>query len=146
MDQGLKLRIVLASPPSGVDFGLQQGSGSAYTTIQKQRSNSQDLIFELTIRVKYNNPSVPDFTGSFVQGNRNNRFIYIDIGTSAGQTDSPWTRRLKIPLQEIGDDMCRQAFANPGLVLETHVPGTGRDAGPNCGTVKPFNGWHLKSG
>lgn len=135
----------MVCPPAGVDFGLQQGSGSVYTTIQKQRSDSQNLIFELTLCVKYNNPSMPDFTGSFVQGTPNNRFVYIDIGTSAGQTDSPWSRRLKIPLQGISVEMCRQAFANSGLMLETHVPGTGKDAGPNCGTVKPFNGWRLKN-
>jgi len=28
--------------------------------------------------------------------------------------------------------------------METHVPGTGKDGGSNCATVKPFGGWHLK--
>ncbi|MDP4263249.1 MAG: DUF5990 family protein [Bacteroidota bacterium] len=28
-------------------------------------------------------------------------------------------------------------------MLETNVAGTDKDGGPNCGTVKPFDGWKL---
>jgi len=34
----VRLRIVLVEPPSGVDFGIQEGKGNDYTTIDKQRS------------------------------------------------------------------------------------------------------------
>ena len=34
----VRLRIVLVDPPPGVDFGVQEGKGNDYTTIQKQRS------------------------------------------------------------------------------------------------------------
>jgi len=27
--------------------------------------------------------------------------------------------------------------------METSIPGTGKDGGPNCATVKPFNGWKI---
>ena len=30
-------------------------------------------------------------------------------------------------------------------IFETRVPGTGRDGGPNCATVKPFAGWKSKN-
>jgi hypothetical protein len=53
------------------------------------------------------------------------------------------SRRLKIPLRDISSDTIRQMLADPSLVLETKVPGTGKDGGPNCATVKPFSGWHL---
>ena len=36
-----------------------------------------------------------------------------------------------------------QLIANPNLIMETSVPGTGKDGGPNCATVKPFNGWKI---
>ena len=32
------LRIVLVDPPSGVDFGIQEGKGNEYKTIAVQRS------------------------------------------------------------------------------------------------------------
>src|SRR5688572_1782875 len=99
MNQELTLRIVLENPPPGVDFGLQKGSGSIYETIQKQRSANKDLEFEFTINVKPNKDSSPNFLGTFVQGPPKERFIYIDIGTVAGQLNTVWSRRLKIPLK-----------------------------------------------
>jgi hypothetical protein len=72
-----------------------------------------------------------------------NRFIYIDIGTAAGQADI-WSRRLKIPLTGITWSVIDQVNASSKAVLETHVPGTGKDGSPNCATVKPFDGWRVK--
>jgi Family of unknown function (DUF5990) len=86
----------------------------------------------------------PKFSGPFVQGPAGAKFIYIDIGTCAGQTDTIWTRRLKVPLTGITWELIDQLMANPSLVLETKVPGTGKDGGPNCASVKPFEGWHIK--
>jgi Family of unknown function (DUF5990) len=48
----LRLRIILESPPIGVDFGLQQGKGNDYRTVQTQRSHGEDLAFEGTVTVK----------------------------------------------------------------------------------------------
>lgn len=144
MNEQIKLSIVLVQPPAGVDFGLQKGSGSNYETVQKQRSTSRDLYFEFTVTIKRNiDPADPDFKGPYVQGPSQARFIYIDIGMYAGQKDSVWSRRLKIPLQGISYSMVDRVIADPKLHLETRVPGTGKDGGPNCATVKPFDGWHI---
>ena len=146
MDQEVPLRIVLTNPPPGIDFGLQKGSGHTYETIQKQQSDSQDLQFGFTVRVKSSpdKKTTPTLLGPFVQGPPDARFVYIDIGTAAGQADSIWSRRLKIPLQGITWAMIDQVSVNPELILETQVPGTGKDAGPTCGTVKPFTGWQVR--
>ena len=97
----VKLRIVLKQPPAGVDFGLQQGHGRPFTIAGKQRSKDGDLQFEFTVTAKTSNKNdLPNFTGSFVQGPVGERFVYINIGRYAGQTDTPWSRRLKIPLRE----------------------------------------------
>ena len=48
------LRIVLVAPPSGVDFGIQEGKGHDFTTIQKQRSKGLDLSFQFAVPVKNN--------------------------------------------------------------------------------------------
>lgn len=143
MSQEIRIRIILESPPAGVDFGIQKGKGSVYETIQKQRSKQGDLTFEIPISVKESKTMVPDFSGPFVQGPVSERFIYIGIGTHAGQFDSVWSRRLKIPLREISQETIKLLLADSDLVLETKVPGTAKDGGPNCATVKPFSGWYL---
>ncbi|HEY4326982.1 MAG TPA: DUF5990 family protein [Mucilaginibacter sp.] len=141
----LTLRIVLETPPAGVDFGLQKGSGNNYQTVQIQRSGGQDLYFDLILESKGDRQKnqMPDFRGPFVQGAVGGRFIYIDIGTYAGETNSLFGRRLKIPLTGIFWEMVDQLAADPKAVLETHVPGTGKDGTPNCATVKPFDGWKV---
>jgi Family of unknown function (DUF5990) len=145
MEHELRLRIVLEKPPVGVDFGLQKGRGSAYETIQKKRSKTEDLFFEFTVVVKSGRKdAMPTFLGPFVQGPPGERFVYIDIGTYAGQTDSCWSRRLKIPLRGITWDMIDRLADDSQALLETRVAGTGRDGGPTCATVKPFAGWKLE--
>ena len=122
------LRIVLEKPTAGVDFGLQKGHGSAYEVVSKQRSKGGDLEFEITVTAKTGcNDDLPNFAGPFVQGPAGERFVYIDIGTYASQTNTCWSRRLKIPLSGITWDMLRS-----GKVLVAHIPGTGKDGGPSC--------------
>ena len=142
MEREITLRIVLEAPPAGVDFGLQQGKGNDYETVQKQRSKSGNLTFTFTVRAKQGAKNAPTFLGPFTQGPTHERFVYVDIGTYAGQTGTLWSRRLKIPLSGISWELVEQA-SDSSIVLESHVPGTGRDGGPTCGTVKPFSGWEL---
>ena len=97
----LKLRIILEQPPKGCDFGLQKGRGSVYEIVQTKRFTGKDLIFEFTVGVKPDGKASPDLAGPFVQGPAGERFVYIDIGTYAGQTDSSVGRRMKIPLEGI---------------------------------------------
>lgn len=143
MDQELTFRIILESPPAGVDYGLQKGGGSNYEVTQKQRSKTEDLRFEFEARVKEGKEGQPVLLGPFVHGTPQERFVYLDIGTYAGQTDTPWGRRLKIPLRGITWDMVKEASRGNSL-LETHVAGTGKDGSPSCATVKPFAGWKVK--
>ncbi len=144
MESEITLQIILIKPTPGVVFGLQKGSGSKYETVQKQIPTSNDLTFTFTIKAQgeRSKDKLPKLSGSFVQGSAENRFVYIDIGTYAGQPGTVWSRRLKIPLTGITwkdiDSL------NGKSILQTSVPGTGKDGGPNCATVKPFAGWHLK--
>jgi hypothetical protein len=144
MEHELIFRIILESPTPGVDFGLQNGRGNAYEAVQKQRSNGGNLQFQFNAKYKPGKNNDIVLSGPFVQGAPDGRFVYIDIGTYAGQKDSPWGRRLKIPLSGITPVMTDQLLSDPKLIFETSVPGTGKDGGPNCATVKPFHGWILK--
>jgi hypothetical protein len=139
MDQELKCHILLEHPVSGVAYALQKGSGSFYETVKGDIANGQSILFNFSIRIKNADADLPDFGGPFVQGPKGSRFIYIDIGTYAGQKDSTWSRRLKIPLSHIDRKLMNAALKNGGL--ETIVEGVGKGGGPNCGTIKPFAGW-----
>jgi len=143
MEHELRFRIVLEKPPIGVDFALQKGKGNDYEIIQKQRSGTKDLLFEFTARaVTGIKGGEPNLLGPFVQGSVGTRFVYIGIGAFAGQVGG-WSRRLKVPLTGITAEMISRIEKDPKLVLETHVPGTGKDGTPNCATVKSFAGWKL---
>jgi Family of unknown function (DUF5990) len=133
------LRIIIEQPPPGVDYALQKGSGSPFEPVQKQRSKGKDLVFEFQPSIREGvSGSMAALGGPFVQGPPRQRFVYVNIGTYAGQAGSVWSRRLKVPLDGIP-----AAFIRAGGVLETRVPGAGRDGSPACATVKDFAGWKL---
>jgi hypothetical protein len=137
----IKMRIVLQKAPAGVVFGLQKGKGNDFETVQKQKFVERDLVFEFPANLKINDGQV-DFSGPYVQGPREGRFVYLDIGTIAGQIDSTWSRRLKIPLGGISPEVAEQ-LSKDGNLLEAKVPGTAKDGTPTCATVKNFTGWKL---
>ncbi|SDC23305.1 DUF5990 family protein [Pedobacter soli] len=139
----LPLKITLIKPTPGVDFALQKGSGNIYESVQKQNVSSGDISFSFSLIAKGTRgvDAFPRLSGAFVQGPANGKFIYIGIGTYAGQTNTSWSRRLKIPLTGISWEMLDQLTSDTKSVLYTQVPGTGKDGGPNCATVKPFDGW-----
>lgn len=138
MEQELNLLIVLESPPPGVDYALQKGGGNTYEREQKQRSTGKDLKFEFTVRVGEQKNGDPNFLGPFTQGPATGRFVYLDIGQAAGQFDSLWSRRLKIPLHGVTWDLVKKKK------LVAHVAGTAKDGSPSCATVKPFSGWKAR--
>ena len=146
MDNQITLHIILVRPTKDTIFGLQKGSGNNYETIQKQQYTSKDLEFRFEIFIKGDKlkDKLPKLSGPFVQGPANGKFVYIDIGTYAGQPNTPWSRRLKVPLSGITWAHVDKLIVNDKMILETSVPGTGKDGGPNCATVKPFAGWHIR--
>lgn len=77
------------------------------------------------------------------QGPPTGRFIYVDIGNSAGQCDGCRQRRIKIPLEGITWEMIDSVLEKPKPVLQATLPGTGKDGGPNCATVKHIDGWKV---
>jgi len=136
MERELDLLIILERPPAGIDYALQEGAGNNYKTVQTQRSSGRDLKFQFSVRVREGKDGQPNFLGPFVQGPTGERFVYLDIGTYAGQTNTLWSRRLKVPLRGITWEMIEKKNS-----LQTRVPGTGKDGSPTCATVKPFAGW-----
>ncbi len=66
MEHELTLRIVLEKPTVGVDYGLQEGKGGNFKTIQTKRADSKNLEFECKVSVKLAYGMTPVFLGRFV--------------------------------------------------------------------------------
>jgi hypothetical protein len=144
MESELPIRIVLVDPPEGVDFGIQRGGGSRYETLLVQQAKCGDVIFEFSLIVADNrDDGLPNFKGPFAQGPPTKRFIYIDVGTYAGQKNTQWSRRMKIPLQGITWTLIKRVTSKPGHKLVAKIPGTAKDGGPNCATVKLLEAWQV---
>ena len=135
------LRIILEAPTPGVVYGLQKGKTSNHDISNSQRSNSGDLCFQFYANAQLFDTDVV-VRSPYIQGSKD-RFVYINIGTYAGQKDSIWSRRLKVPLTGIDSSMLNAL--SDSEILECKVPGAGKDGTPNCATVKPFSGWKIIS-
>lgn len=132
MDQTeIMLRLVIERPVVGVLHSLQAKDGTPLDP--KSSRESEPLAFEVPVRV---GPG-PKFFGDKVRREGpERRFVYIRIGELAGQTDSPWSRRMKIDIHDIAPEMLDRASRNGG-VIEMRVLGTARDGTPACATVVP---------
>jgi len=147
MESEVQIRLVLVDPPSGVDFGVQRGSGTEYESISVQQHNGGDVTFDFSLTVADNRKDgSPNFQGPFAQGPPAGRFIYVDVGTYAGQKGTQWSRRMKIPLQGITWPLIWKAMSKPGYMLSARIPGTGKDGGPNCATVQLLGEWQVTLG
>jgi hypothetical protein len=139
----LPLRIVVDGPVPGVRHRLQRGRGEHVEPVVEKPS---EVAFDFTVRVDLSGPrGVPNFLGPFAQGPPAARFVYVCIGQHAGQHDSPWNRRAKIPLTDITAAQIKEALAT-GARLEVHYDGQGRDGGPTCASVRlPAGAWQLRA-
>jgi len=68
--------------------------------------------------------------------------VYVNSGTLAGDPQSCWARRAKVPLGGITWALIRNAQAS-GHAVETEIAGVGRDGGPACGTVPLRREWRV---
>ncbi|WP_066805770.1 DUF5990 family protein [Sphingomonas asaccharolytica] len=130
----LPLRIVVDQPIPGVALALQRGSGAKFDLVGPVQASVDALVFDLDINVDGSTAAGgPRLLGPFVQGPPTARFVYINVGASAGQIGSPWQRRVKVPLGAIGWQAI-EALA-PGERLTAHIASRGRDGTPACATV-----------
>lgn len=142
MERTLPFRITVVDPPDGVIFRLQEGRGGL---VPPAHSSQHGFVFDFQLRVvgePGNGP--PNFRGAFAQGPPATRFVYINSGTSAGQVDSCWTRRAKVPLTTATWELVEQVAASPDALLEARIAGRAKDGGPACATVPLLDGgWRV---
>ena len=118
MADTVTLRLIIDDPVPGVRYSLQKDD----LPFEPRTAGDSPLTFELPVTLH------PDgrLSGPFVRREGpERRFVYIRIGTSAGDHASRWSRRAKIDIHDIPASL-RVA----DRVLETHLPGRGKDGSP----------------
>lgn len=144
MTLNVPIRLILVDPPPAVDFGIQRGRGARYETLLVQQAKGQDVAFDFAVSVnEKGKDGLPNFTGPFVQGPPAKRFVYIDVGTYAGQKGTPWSRRMIVPLGGITWVDIKRVLSRDGQRLVAKIPGTAKDGGPNCATVQLIGDWRV---
>ena len=135
------LRITVLNPPPGVRFRLQSGRADL---VAPTHETASAISFDFTVRLaERDGDHPPRFLGPFTQGPPTARFVYVNSGKQAGQTDTYWDRRAKIPLGAITWALLERTLAKKGAVLEVQIQGTGRDGGPACATVPLAREWRV---
>jgi len=126
----IRMRIVIEHPVPGVLHSLQTGDTGV---LDPKRSRAgEPLSFDFPVRIA---PG-PKFFGDQVRREGPvRRFVYIRIGTAAGDHASKWTRRMKIDIHDTPHALLDRAMAGEGAV-ELTIDGTGEDGTPACATVK----------
>lgn len=126
----IAMRLVIEQPVAGVMHSLQQGDTGILDP--KRSKAGEPLTFDFPIRV---GPG-PKFFGDQVRREGPvRRFVYVRIGTAAGDPLSPWSRRMKIDIHDIPQALLDEAVK--GAVLQGSLNGTGKDGSPACATIRP---------
>ncbi len=134
-ESNLQVRVVVRHPPPGVSFAVQKGRSGLVPPVEIHKDQ---IVFGFVVRLgKSTQGAKPNFLGPFAQGPRAARFVYLNAGRHAGQPDSCWDRRAKIPLGGLTWSIVKSALATRGAV-EARVDAVGRDGGPACGSVDVF--------
>ncbi|MDN5504068.1 MAG: DUF5990 family protein [Comamonas sp.] len=132
--QSVRIRILVLDTPPEVWFAVQRGKSDLLDPLDGQQ---EPLRFDFSLRL--GSPlatGAVNFQGEFAQGPSSERFVYINSGTLAGQAGSPWTRRAKLKLASIPQEVVDAALSSGG-VIEARVQGTMGDGGPVCASLKP---------
>ena len=136
------LRVVVVDPPPGVTFAVQRGRADL---LAPRETTPTSVVFDLAVRVDgLTRGGRPRFLGPLTQGPPDGRFLYVNSGTLAGQAESCFTRRAKVPLGSIAPSQVDEVLREPGARLEARIEGRAADGGPACATVPLLGGgWSL---
>jgi len=132
---GIRMQIVVANPVPGVLHSLQQDDAPLDPKISV---SGEPLTFDFPARVGRADDGAAKFYGKQVRAEgKLRRFVYVRVGTLAGDPASGWTRRMKIDIHDIDPALIEAAEA--GALLAGTIDGTGRDGTPACATIRPVS-------
>ncbi|HVF30948.1 MAG TPA: DUF5990 family protein [Pyrinomonadaceae bacterium] len=133
-------RVIVSEPLPGVMMRVQKGRDEL---ISPTSSSMAELVFDFEITVELSSGS-PNFLGKFAHGPKDQRFVYVNSGTYAGEHASCWGRRAKLSLMSITKKQIDDTVAGNAAIV-TMMPGVGRDGGPTCASVKGIE-WKVVRG
>lgn len=139
----LPIRIVVVDPVPGLSIALQRGKAAKAELVQAASQSDEAVVFDLEVRVDGRlADGRPRLLGPAVQGPPEARFIYLAVGTYAGQTASAGGGRVKVPLGGLSWEQM-EALA-PGQRLVARVPGRSPKGGPALASVQLLApGWQV---
>jgi len=131
----LPLCIVVEEPVRGLALALQRGQAGKATLLPPARNSSASVAFDLEVTVDGSLPDGrPRLLGPFVQGPPDARFVYLAVGMRAGQVESPWDGRVKVPLGGLGWDQIEELAPKGRLVAR--MAGQSSKGGPALASVQ----------
>ena len=138
----LPLRIIVVDPPPRILWALQLNQEEIVKPTSATKSR---ITFDFTVEVvDGDSKGAFRLRGPAVQGRPGERFVYLRMGTYAGQKgiDAGW--RAKIGLEGITRKQLDAVRAKRAAVLEVQFAGTGPKGGPACATVPLLGkGWQV---
>lgn len=141
MADTVTLRVIIEGPVPGVALAMQRGRDSLVSPV---RTTPEAVTLEVSAEVRARPDGTLAFFGQDVHGPPASRFLYVTVGIRAGQLDSPWDRRAKIPLAGISDEILNSVRIRSGLILVARIAGRARDGGPACASVPLLGeGWQV---
>lgn len=126
------VRIIVTAPLAGVTMKVQRGRDELLPPVA---ATEKELRFEFEITVDVTDMGL-NFLGKYAQGPKDARFFYVNSGRHAGQAQTCWDRRAKLSLMSITREQMDEVLSQNGVLLETMMPGIGKDGGPTCASVK----------
>jgi hypothetical protein len=134
----IRARLVIEQPVAGVLHSLQEGNDRPLDPKRSQAGEA--LAFEFPLRIERTADGASFFGPQVRREGPLRRFVYVRVGTAAGDCASPWTRRMKIDIHDIEPALLDAAIA--GGVLVGTIDGTLPDGSPACATVRPVS-WRV---
>lgn len=131
----LPLCIVVEEPVRGLALALQRGQAGKATLLPPARNSLAAVAFELEVTVDGSlSDGRPRLLGPFVQGPPDARFVYLAVGKRAGQVESPWDGRVKVPLGALGWDRIEELSPKGRLIAR--IAGQSSKGGPALASVR----------
>jgi hypothetical protein len=131
----LSIRIVVEDPVPGLVIALQRGQAGRAELVPPASRSADAVAFDLDVTVDGRLPDGrPRLIGPYVQGPPNARFVYLSVGKYAGQADSQWGGRVKVPLDGVGWNEIEALVPRARLVAR--IAGQSPKGGPALASVR----------
>jgi hypothetical protein len=131
----LPIRIVVEGPVPGLAVALQRGRAAKAELVLPASRSAEAVVFDLEVTVDGSlADGRPRLLGACVQGPPAARFVYLAVGRYAGQADSEWGGRVKVPLDGIGWDAI-EALPSGGRLV-ARIPGQSPKGGPALASMR----------